>query len=59
MSDNPEVIQVVREWVSKAEGDFAAASTLAGSGGAQWIVCFHAQQVVEKYLKTLRPLASR
>ncbi len=53
MNDDPEVIQVVREWVSKAEGDFAAARTLLGADGPPWVVCFHAQQAVEKYLKTL------
>jgi HEPN domain-containing protein len=53
MSDDPEVIQLAREWLSKAEGDFAAARTLFGLDGAPWIICFHAQQAVEKYLKTL------
>ena len=45
--------EVVREWVEKAEGDFAVALR-------EWrvrknrnydAICFHAQQCVEKYLK--------
>jgi len=42
-----------REWVKKAEEDFLAASSLARRRSKPlWnIVCFHAQQTVEKYLK--------
>ena len=42
-----------REWVNKAEEDFAAAATLARTRKKPlWApVCFHAQQCVEKYLK--------
>lgn len=41
------------EWVKKAEEDFLAASALARRRRKPlWtIVCFHAQQTVEKYLK--------
>jgi HEPN domain-containing protein len=42
-----------REWVGKAEEDFAAASALARPRKKPlWApVCFHAQQCAEKYLK--------
>jgi HEPN domain-containing protein len=42
-----------REWVAKAEEDFAVASILARPRKKPlWSgVCFHAQQCVEKYLK--------
>ena|ERR1051325_8352874 len=36
------------EWIKKAEGDFDAAKL---PGLSVDIVCFHAQQAVEKYLK--------
>ena len=41
-----------REWVSKAEEDFAAAVCLARRKKPLWApVCFHAQQCAKKYLK--------
>jgi len=42
-----------REWVDKAEADFAAALLLRRSRKkhSRDIVCFHLQQCVEKYLK--------
>jgi HEPN domain-containing protein len=42
-----------REWIAKAEEDFAAATVLARPRKKPlWSpVCFHAQQCVEKYLK--------
>ena len=42
-----------REWIAKAEEDFATAVTLARPRKKPlWSpVCFHAQQCVEKYLK--------
>ncbi len=42
-----------REWVAKADEDFAVALTLARPRKKPlWApVCFHAQQCVEKYLK--------
>ena len=42
-----------REWVAKAEEDFAVALTLARPRKKPlWApLCFHAQQCVEKYLK--------
>ena len=46
---------VIREWLTKAENDLlTAAHILAlGDGCPAEIVCFHAQQCVEKYLKAL------
>jgi HEPN domain-containing protein len=43
-----------REWVDKAEADFAAALLLRKSRKkhSRDIVCFHLQQCVEKYLKS-------
>ncbi|MBC7782860.1 MAG: HEPN domain-containing protein [Burkholderiales bacterium] len=45
--------QATREWVEKAEADFAAALLLRRSRKkhSRDIVCFHLQQCVEKYLK--------
>src|SRR5580765_3613392 len=42
-----------REWVDKAEADYAAALPLRRSRKkhSRDIVCFHLQQCVEKYLK--------
>ena len=42
-----------REWVDKAEADYAAAILLRRSRKkhARDIVCFHLQQCLEKYLK--------
>ena len=44
---------VTREWVDKAEADYAAALMLRRSRKkySRDIVCFHLQQCVEKYLK--------
>ena len=53
MQVNRRSIAIAREWTIKAENDFKAAShTLKISRGCPTdIVCFHAQQCVEKYLK--------
>ena len=44
---------VTREWVDKAEADFAAALLMRRSRKkhSRDIVCFHLQQCAEKYLK--------
>jgi len=44
---------LTREWVDKAEADYAAALVLRRSRKkhSRDIVCFHLQQCVEKYLK--------
>lgn len=46
---------LTREWVSKAEGDFATAEReLDVRGNPNYdAACFHTQQCVEKYLKAL------
>ncbi len=49
-----ETAQVTLEWVTKAESDLVAASALLKTKDCPTdVVCFHAQQVVEKYLKAL------
>ena len=55
MSAPPEVVKVVRQWVEKAEEDFRTAEhmLLLDESCPHGIVCFHAQQCVEKYLKAL------
>ena len=44
---------LTREWIDKAEGDFATArrEIRARQAPNYDAVCFHAQQCVEKYLK--------
>lgn len=46
---------LAREWVNKAEGDFATAARemRARKSPNYDAACFHAQQCVEKYLKAL------
>src|SRR4051794_6516358 len=46
--------KATREWVKKAKADWKAASRLAeGNEPLHDIVCFHCQQLAEKYLKAL------
>jgi HEPN domain-containing protein len=47
--------EVVREWITKAEADFATATReMASPENPNFdAVCFHAQQCIEKYLKGL------
>jgi HEPN domain-containing protein len=53
MSVRPEVLDLVRQWVSKAEEDLSSAEYLITMPGEApyGTVCFHAQQCLEKYLK--------
>ena len=46
---------IVREWIAKAENDLknAAHTLMLKEDCPTDTVCFHAQQVVEKYLKAL------
>jgi HEPN domain-containing protein len=46
---------LTEEWVAKAEADFSGALALADAESAgRWdLVCYHAQQCVEKYLKAV------
>jgi HEPN domain-containing protein len=55
MPDPEQVLEVAREWVTKAENDLKAAIHLVqlGEEGPCDAACFHAQQTVEKYLKAL------
>lgn len=45
----------VRDWVTKAEEDYAVVQTLSRRRKSSFndAVCFHAQQCAEKYLKAL------
>ena len=49
---------IVREWVAKADADFNCATTLLRPRKKPMhdVVCFHAQQCAEKYLKALLTL---
>jgi HEPN domain-containing protein len=55
MSVPPEVADVIRRWVRKAEHDLEAAKRILGREEAcpYDTACFHCQQAVEKYLKAL------
>lgn len=55
MIERENKLKVIREWVEKAENDFAnAVNTLKmGKKCPTDTVCFHAQQCVEKYLKAI------
>lgn len=55
MSAPPEVIEVLRQWVRKAEHDLEAANRIMAieEGCPFDTVCFHCQQAAEKYLKCL------
>ncbi len=58
MPDPEKIIEVVSEWVAKADNDLQAArlSLRAGKECPTDTVCFHAQQVIEKYIKALLTL---
>jgi HEPN domain-containing protein len=55
MNVPPEVVEVLRQWVRKAEHDIEAANRImAIEDGCPFdTVCFHCQQAAEKYLKGL------
>lgn len=53
---NPLAKKLIREWLEKADGDFEAALSLSKSKRRKkiyYIIAFHCQQAIEKYLKTL------
>lgn len=54
MPKNEQVIQVVGEWIAKAENDLKNASNTLklGKDGPLDTICFHAQQCVGKYMKS-------
>jgi len=55
MSVPPETIEILRQWVEKAEHDLEAARRImvVEEGCPYDTVCFHCQQATEKYLKAL------
>jgi len=55
MSVPPEVIEILRQWVRKAENDLEAARRIPAieEGCPLDTVCFHCQQATEEYLKCL------
>jgi HEPN domain-containing protein len=55
MRPDDAVLEVVRGWMAKAEGDLENATLVlrAGADGPMDTVAFHAQQCAEKYLKAL------
>ena len=55
MRQPEEVLRdLVRRWIAKADGDYAAAGQLLKSPGqVREIIAFHCQQASEKYLKAL------
>jgi HEPN domain-containing protein len=59
MNVPPEVVEVLRQWVRKAEHDLEAARRIIAieEGCPCDTACFHCQQAIEKYLKALLTLA--
>ena len=55
MNAQPEVIEVLRLWIRKAEHDLDAANRIMAieEGCPFDTVCFHCRQAAEKYLKCL------
>lgn len=55
-----ELIHVVRQWIDKAEDDWTAAEHMMKMGpeAPLEVICFHAQQCVEKYVKAFLSLHS-
>ena len=52
----PDQVQrdLVRQWITKADQDLAAAEILLKDGGSpRSIIAFHSQQAVEKYFKAI------
>lgn len=43
-----------KEWIQKSKEDLQAAKVLVEKKLLPWIVCFHCQQAIEKYLKALQ-----
>ncbi len=55
MPPHEHVVRVVKEWIGKAEADYTAGTCLLSlKDKAPFdVVCFHAQQCVEKYFKSV------
>lgn len=50
--ENTEISPITIEWIEKAEGDYSvAAENYRGQNPVYHVICFLAQQCVEKYLK--------
>jgi len=58
MNVRPETLEMLRQWVRKAEHDLEAARRIMAvdEGCPYDTACFHCQQAVEKYLKALLTL---
>ncbi len=56
---NDDILDLVREWVAKAESDWASVEILSANEHCpKESVCFHCQQYAEKLLKALLTLRS-
>lgn len=44
--------EVIEEWIQKADEDYKAALSLLPNE-TPYVICFHSQQCIEKYLKAL------
>ena len=54
MTGQPDYVEVVRQWVEKAEHDLLNIENNLAASEIPWdTVCFHAQQCAEKYLKAI------
>jgi len=60
MTPPPEAIQLVRQWIAKAQEDIQAVDSLLRfpEECPAGVVCFHSQQCIEKYVKALLVLHS-
>ena len=59
MNVRPEVLEILRQWVRKAEHDLEAVRRIMAvdEGCPYDTACFHCQQAIEKYLKALLTLS--
>jgi len=59
MNVPPEVVEILRQWVRKAEHDLEAVRRIMAveEGCPYDTACFHCQQAIEKYLKALLTLS--
>jgi len=46
-----EIIEEVKLWIKKADADLRASKKLLDLNEEPWLITFHAQQAIEKYLK--------
>ena len=56
MNAPPEVLEILRQWVRKAEHDLEAVRRIMAvdEGCPYDTACFHCRQAIEKYLKRRR-----